>query len=181
MKLLSLLNITALLALSVNAATLNKRQSACAAKLGEVKTEMDNLFIETQKINLLNAPIQGYKIPQIIAAAVTKGSAYVSACGQNYVYSEADKADIPPAFIALEDATIKAINVVIGKKGLPTLIPFYEPIRVALVQYEAIHDSLVFSLAELPNFNSILNPKASSAGLIIEAGIDAYSNANPSN
>ena len=56
------------------------------------------------------------------------------------MYSVADARLIAAALTEFVRVHQALLNVVIGKKGLLTLIPFLEPIRVALVQLEAIVD-----------------------------------------
>lgn len=135
----------------------------------EITTLSDNLRIETQKINIVNAPLQGYKIAQGFTAIITRvaqastmlsGGSSAKTRRQMAALGDADAQLVVQALTTVSYSILILIwiknsnseeiqfvqvhqallNVVIGKHGLLTLIPFFEPIRQALVSLEATVD-----------------------------------------
>jgi glycopeptide antibiotics resistance protein len=67
------------------------------------------------------------------------------------------------------------LNVVIGKHGLITLIPFFEPIRVSLVSLEAIVDTFAFALIGLiPTQKPAAETQFNSLGITVKFAVETY-------
>jgi len=68
------------------------------------------------------------------------------------------------------------LNVVIGKHGLLTLIPFFEPIRLALVQLELVVDTFAFYLIDLiPTQKPAATQQVRSLDVTIVQAVNTYS------
>jgi hypothetical protein len=68
------------------------------------------------------------------------------------------------------------LQVIIGKHGLLTLVPFFEPIRLALVNLEAGIDTLAFDLIDLiPTQKPAANAQFASLSVTLTAAITTYS------
>ena len=68
------------------------------------------------------------------------------------------------------------LNVVIGKHGLLTLIPFFEPIRLALVQLELVVDTFAFYLIDLiPTQKPTATQEVRGLDVTIRSAVDTYS------
>lgn len=157
---------TAVAALMLGAAAVQAIPSAntVVGAFRSLTTTSANLRTEVEKINLLNAPLQGFKIAQgfgviirdvgvVIPMLATNRKRYESADAlvkrQGEMYSVADARIIVVALTEFVKVHQALLNIVIGKRGLLTLFPFLEPIRVSLVQLEAIVDSFAFALIAL--------------------------------
>jgi hypothetical protein len=68
------------------------------------------------------------------------------------------------------------LQVIIGKHGLLTLVPFFEPIRLALVSLEAAIDTLAFDLiALIPTQQPAANAQFASLSVTLTSAITTYS------
>ena len=68
------------------------------------------------------------------------------------------------------------LNVVIGKHGLTTMIPFFEPIRIALVSLEAVIDSFAFDLiALIPTQKPAAEKQFADLGVTLKEAQTTYS------
>ncbi|KAH8147611.1 uncharacterized protein LAJ45_08439 [Morchella importuna] len=150
----------------------------------EITTLSDNLRIDTQKINLINAPLQGYKIAQGFAAIITRvGQASAMLSGgssrktrrQMAPLADADAQLVVGALTTFVQVHQALLNVVIGKHGLLTLIPFFEPIRQALVSLEATVDTFAFYLiAMIPTQKPAADTQFGSLTVTVKFAITTY-------
>jgi len=160
----------------------------------EITTLSDNLRIECQKINLITAPLQGYKIAQGfggIIARVTQASDMLSGKPSSRKrYEAVDAVQKRQAIAPLTDVEAQTVvaalttfvqvhqallNVVIGKHGLLTLIPFFGPIRLALVNLEATVDTFAFYLiALIPTQKPAADMQFGSLVITVELAIRTY-------
>jgi len=68
------------------------------------------------------------------------------------------------------------LNVVIGKHGLLSLIPFFGPIRLALVQLEFVVDTFAFNLINLiPTQQPAATTQVASLKVTIQDAVSTYS------
>ena len=118
---------------------------------GNVTAMSDNLRKATEKINIFNAPQQGFIIAQgftVIITKIAEGTTRVDAVTGGPL-PDADAKLVVDALTTFVHVHQALLNVVIGKHGLTTMIPFFEPIRIALVSLEAVIDSFAFDLIAL--------------------------------
>lgn len=148
----------------------------------EITTLSNNLRIDTQKINLINAPLQGPKIAQGFAGIISKVSeANVALSGDSEANAKLSPLGDDDAKLVVKSLTIfvevhqALLNVVIGKHGLLTLIPFFEPIRLSLVSLEQAVDSFAFVLIGLiPTQKPAAETQFGSLGVTITTAIQTY-------
>lgn len=145
----------------------------------EITTLSDNLRIETQKINLVTALVQGPKISQGFAGIVARvGQASSMLAGSPPPaggLANADAQLIVNALTTFVQVHQALLNVLIGKHGVLTLIPFFEPIRLALVNLEAGVDTFAFYLiAQIPTQTTAANTQFGSLGVTVTLAIDTY-------
>jgi hypothetical protein len=123
--------------------------------LAEITTLSDNLRVETQKITLFNAGQQGIVITQGFATIIVKITEYTARiAGTAYGYNptpfpDADAKLVVQSLTTFVEVHQALLNVVIGKHGLATMFPFFEPIRISLVNLEIVVDTFAFYLIDL--------------------------------
>jgi len=142
----------------------------------------DNLRKETEKINNFNAPKQGYKIAEgfsvIIKTVIEASTALApgtSAANPSPLDDDAAKLVVKTltTFVQVHQALL---NTVIGKHGLLTLIPFFEPIRLALVQLEIVVDTFAYNLIGLiPTQEPAATKQVASLDVTIKDAVNTYS------
>jgi hypothetical protein len=141
----------------------------------------DNLRKETAKINNFNAPKQGYKIAEgfsVIIKTVIEASAALApgtSANPSPLDDDAAKTVVKTltTFVQVHQALL---NTVIGKHGLLTLIPFFEPIRLALVQLELVVDTFAFNLINLiPTQQPAASLQVASLDVTIRDAVNTYS------
>ncbi|KAA8913139.1 hypothetical protein FN846DRAFT_931004 [Sphaerosporella brunnea] len=138
-----------------------------AAVFNDVAIMSDTLRITVEGITPFNAPFQGFKIAAGFLKIIDKISASITvlqSAAQDANRAQArDLSDPAPqeakSAVPFPDEEAKIVvaalttfvkihqallNVVIGKHGILTLIPFFEPIRRALVSLEKVVDMLAF-------------------------------------
>lgn len=171
MKFLS--TFVATLALGVATVEAIPSATALCDVIRALTTKSDNLRKEVIEINLINAPLRGWRIAKGFSGIVADITVavpllttpnvriltdpnirsnvfaqmrkrYESADAlekrQLPLYSSADAKIIAVVLTDFVRVHQALLNVVIGKRGLLTLVPFAEPIRLALVSLEAIVD-----------------------------------------
>uniref|UniRef100_A0A7I4AQQ5 Uncharacterized protein n=1 Tax=Physcomitrium patens TaxID=3218 RepID=A0A7I4AQQ5_PHYPA len=165
---------------SVNAGMSNVEKIQLAFK--QITTASDNLRKETQLINIINAPLQGSKIAEGFAKIISAIAEYTIKINEGGVKN--DNSPLPDAdaklvvqslttFVQVHQALL---NVVIGKHGLLTLIPFFEPIRLSLVSLEATIDAFAFALiAEIPTQKPAADVQFGSLSVTLQVAITTYS------
>jgi hypothetical protein len=125
------------------------------AAFKEITELSDNLRVETQKITLFNAAQQGVKITAGFGTIIVKITEYTARLGGSaYGYNPTPLSDADAQLVVQSLTTFVKVhqallNVVIGKHGLATLFPLFEPIRVALVNLEIVVDTFAFYLIDL--------------------------------
>ncbi|KAG0585492.1 hypothetical protein KC19_2G016300 [Ceratodon purpureus] len=143
----------------------------------EVTTLSDDLRIETQKINLVTAPLFGPKVGQGFNAIITRvGQAGTMLQSPNMkALGAADAKTVVAALTTFVEVHQALLNVVIGKHGVLTLIPYFEPIRQALVALEATVDSFAFYLiAVIPTEKPAADQQFGSLGVTVSLAISTY-------
>jgi hypothetical protein len=125
----------------------------------EITGLSDNLRVATNKITILNAPQQGFIIAQGFSGMGDDDAKLV--------------VQSLTTFVHVHQALL---NVVIGKHGLLTLIPFFEPIRVALVQLEIVVDTFAFYLIDLiPTQKPAADAQVASLSVTLDDAKNVYS------
>ncbi|BBN10080.1 hypothetical protein Mp_5g00760 [Marchantia polymorpha subsp. ruderalis] len=111
----------------------------------------EQLRVATQKINIFNAPQQGAVIASGFATIIQKVSEGIVRVDRvtSGPLPDADAQLVVDALTTFVQVHQALLNVVIGKHGILTMIPFFEPIRMALVSLEAVIDRLAFDLIAL--------------------------------
>ncbi|BBN08174.1 hypothetical protein MPTK1_4g09460 [Marchantia polymorpha subsp. ruderalis] len=118
----------------------------------KVVTDMSNkLRIATENINVFNAAQQGIVIAQGFTTIIGKISEGIVRVDRVTSGPLADidaqlVVDVLTTFVRVHQ---NLLNVVIGKHGLIAMVPFFEPIRVTLVQLEIVIDRLALDLIAL--------------------------------
>ncbi|PTQ35235.1 hypothetical protein MARPO_0073s0099 [Marchantia polymorpha] len=104
----------------------------------------DQLRVATQKINIFNAPQQGAVIASGFATIIQKVSEGIVRVDRvtSGPLPDADAQLVVDALTTFVQVHQALLNVVIGKHGILTMIPFFEPIRMSLVSLEAVIDRL---------------------------------------
>ncbi|KAG0586577.1 hypothetical protein KC19_2G101100 [Ceratodon purpureus] len=143
----------------------------------EITTLSDNLRIETQKINLVTALTLGPRVGPGFNAIITRvGKAGTMLQSPNMkALGAADAKTVVAALTTFVEVHQALLNVLIGKHGVLTLIPFFEPIRQALVALEATVDSFAFYLiAVIPTEKPAANQQFGSLGVTVSLAISTY-------
>lgn len=144
-----------------------------------VTEQSDNLRKETEKINNFNAPKQGFKIALgfgDIIANVIKASAALAPGTNPSPLNDDDAKLVVKTLTTFVQVHQALLNVVIGKHGLLTLIPFFEPIRLALVQLEVVVDTFAFNLINLiPTQQPAASQQVASLDVTIRDAVNTYS------
>jgi hypothetical protein len=139
----------------------------------------DNLRKETEKINNFNAPKQGYKIAEgftLIIKNVIEASAALAPGANPSPLNDDDAKVVVKTLTTFVQVHQALLNVVIGKHGLLTLIPFFEPIRLALVQLEIVVDTFAFNLINLiPTQQPAASGQVASLDVTIRDAVNTYS------
>jgi len=144
----------------------------------DITTLSDNLRVVTSGITLINAPLQGYKIAQgfsLIIQRVTPAVTMLANAASNPALGDADAQIVVDALTTFVRVHQALLNVVIGKHGLLTLIPFFEPIRQALVSLENIVDTFAFRLiARIPTQEAAAKGQFASLTITVDLAITTY-------
>jgi hypothetical protein len=149
----------------------------------EITGLSDNLRVATNKITILNAPQQGFIIAQGfsgIIAKVAATSAQLAPGGESLgklsPLGDDDAKLVVQSLTTFVHVHQALLNVVIGKHGLLTLIPFFEPIRVALVQLEIVVDTFAFYLIDLiPTQKPAADAQVASLSVTLDDAKNVYS------
>jgi hypothetical protein len=138
----------------------------------------DNLRKATEKINIFNAPQQGFIIAQgftVIITKIAEGTTRVDSVVSGPL-PDADAQLVVDALTTFVHVHQALLNVVIGKHGLTTMIPFFEPIRIALVSLEAVIDSFAFDLiALIPTQKPAAEKQFADLGVTLKEAQTTYS------
>ncbi|PTQ26293.1 hypothetical protein MARPO_3318s0001 [Marchantia polymorpha] len=138
----------------------------------------DQLRVATQKINIFNAPQQGAVIASgfaVIIQKVSEGIVRVDRVTSGPL-PDADAQLVVDALTTFVQVHQALLNVVIGKHGILTMIPFFEPIRMALVSLEAVIDRLAFDLiALIPTQKSSATIQFQKLDVTLKDAEDTYS------
>ncbi|PTQ31406.1 hypothetical protein MARPO_0112s0050 [Marchantia polymorpha] len=140
---------------SLESAESDAALTATTAKIIEGLTTVtdmsDKLRIATEKINIFNAAQQGVVIATgftTIIQKVSEGIVRVDRVTSGPL-PDADAQLVVDALTTFVKVHQALLNVVIGKHGIIAMVPFFEPIRIALVSLEAVIDRLAFDLIAL--------------------------------
>ncbi|PTQ30776.1 hypothetical protein MARPO_0120s0049 [Marchantia polymorpha] len=138
----------------------------------------DQLRVATQKINIFNAPQQGAVIASGFATIIQKVSEGIVRVDRvtSGPLPDADAQLVVDALTTFVQVHQASLNVVIGKHGILTMIPFFEPIRMALVGLEAVIDRLAFDLiALIPTQKSSATIQFQKLDVTLKDAEDTYS------
>ncbi|BFI32652.1 hypothetical protein MPTK2_4g07930 [Marchantia polymorpha subsp. ruderalis] len=138
----------------------------------------DQLRVATQKINIFNAPQQGAVIASGFATIIQKVSEGIVRVDRvtSGPLPDADAQLVVDALTTFVQVHQALLNVVIGKHGILTMIPFFEPIRMALVGLEAVIDRLAFDLiALIPTQKSSATIQFQKLDVTLKDAEDTYS------
>ncbi|BBN07810.1 hypothetical protein Mp_4g06550 [Marchantia polymorpha subsp. ruderalis] len=138
----------------------------------------DQLRVATQKINIFNAPQQGAVIASGFATIIQKVSEGIVRVDRvtSGPLPDADAQVVVDALTTFVQVHQALLNVVIGKHGILTMIPFFEPIRVALVSLEGVIDRLAFDLiALIPTQKSSATIQFQKLDVTLKDAEDTYS------
>jgi hypothetical protein len=116
-----------------------------------VTTQSNNLRIAVETITIFNAGERGFIIAEgftSIIAKIAEGTSRVHSVSTGPLPND-DAKLVVQALTTFVRVHQGLLLVVIGKHGLLTLAPFFEPIRLALVDLEAAIDTLAFDLIGL--------------------------------
>lgn len=165
------------LALSANAAD----SAACdriVQGIKKVTTMSDNLRVATLKIDLINAPLEGYTIAPgfaCIFSNIASGSAAMAE-EKGGPLSDADAKLVVQSLTTFVQVHQALLNVVIEKHGLLTLMTFFEPIRMALVSLESTVDFFAYDLiALIPTQKAAAENQFGSLSITVKLAQDTYS------
>jgi glycopeptide antibiotics resistance protein len=143
-----------------------------------VTTQSNNLRIAVETITIFNAPQQGFIIAQgftSIIAKIAEGTTRVDSVSTGPL-SDDDAQLVVQALTTFVQVHQALLQVIIGKHGLLTLVPFFEPIRLALVSLEAAIDTLAFDLIDLiPTQKPAANAQFASLSVTLTSAITTYS------
>jgi glycopeptide antibiotics resistance protein len=143
-----------------------------------VTTQSNNLRIAVQSITIFNAAQEGFIIAEgftSIIAKIAEGTIRVDSVSTGPL-SDDDAQLVVQALTKFVQVHQALLQVIIGKHGLVTLVPFFEPIRLALVSLEAAVDTLAFDLiALIPTQKPAANAQFASLSATLTATITAYS------
>ena len=113
----------------------------------QMTTLSDKARVAASGINLrFNAPIQGGEIAKNFRTIIDTIDSYVSNMEQNLVFVDVDAQLVVAALVEFVKVHQDLLDVVIGKHGLLTLSPFFNPMRQALVSLEVEVDSVAYDL-----------------------------------
>jgi hypothetical protein len=116
-----------------------------------VTTQSNNLRIAVQTITIFNAGQHGFIIAEgftSIIAKIAEGTTRVDSVSTGPL-SDDDAQLVVQALTTFVQVHQALLQVIIGKHGLLTLVPFFEPIRLALVNLELVIDTFAFDLIGL--------------------------------
>ncbi|CAM6037228.1 unnamed protein product [Sphagnum compactum] len=143
-----------------------------------VTTQSINLRIAVQTITIFNAGQQGFIIAEgftTIIAKIAEGTTRVDRVSTGPL-SDDDAQLVVQALTTFVQVHQALLQVIIGKHGLLTLVPFFEPIRLALVDLEAIIDQFAFTLIGLiPTQKPAANAQFASLSVTLTTAITTYS------
>jgi hypothetical protein len=143
-----------------------------------VTTQSNNLRIAVQTITIFNAGQQGFIIAEgftTIIAKIAEGTTRVDSVSTGPL-SDDDAQLVVQALTTFVQVHQALLQVIIGKHGLLTLVPFFEPIRLALVNLEAAIDTLAFDLIGLiPTQQPAANAQFASLSVTLTTAITTYS------
>jgi hypothetical protein len=143
-----------------------------------VTTQSNNLRIAVQSITIFNAAQEGFIIAEgftSIIAKIAEGTIRVDSVSTGPL-SDDDAQLVVQALTKFVQVHQALLQVIIGKHGLVTLVPFFEPIRLALVSLEAAVDTLAFDLiALIPTQKPAANAQFASLSVALTATITTYS------
>ncbi|KAG6552782.1 hypothetical protein Mapa_005730 [Marchantia paleacea] len=138
----------------------------------------DQLRVATEKINIFNAAQQGVVIATgftTIIQKVSEGIVRVDRVTSGPL-PDADAQLVVDALTTFVKVHQALLNVVIGKHGIVTMVPFFEPIRLALVSLEAVIDRLAFDLiALIPTQKDSATIQFQRLDVTLEAAKNTYS------
>lgn len=128
-------------------------------------------------INLVTAPLQGFRIGQGLSEIANLVYEYQTQMDNPPpVFNDADAVSIVGVLKTFVAVHQRLLNVLIGKRGVLTLIPFVEPIRVALVSLEAAVDSIAIALIDMiPTQAPEATQQFGMLSVTIKAAIQVYS------
>jgi hypothetical protein len=143
-----------------------------------VTTQSKNLRIAVETITIFNAGERGFIIAEgftSIIAKIAEGTTRVHSVSTGPL-SDDDAKLVVQALTTFVQVHQALLQVIIGKHGLLTLAPFFEPIRLALVDLEAAIDTLAFDLIDLiPTQKPAANAQFASLSVTLTAAITTYS------
>jgi hypothetical protein len=119
--------------------------------LDKVTTQSNNLRIAVETITVFNAGEKGIIIVQgltSITAKIGQSTTRVDSVSTGPL-SDDDAQLVVQALTTFVQVHQALLQVIIGKHGLLTLVPFFEPIRLALVNLELAIDTFAFDLIGL--------------------------------
>ena len=145
----------------------------------EITTLSDNLRIATLKITIFNAGQQGFVIAQGFTGIITKIAEYTAhipdPSSNPSPFDDADAKLVVESLTTFVQVHQALLNVVIGKHGLLTLVPFFEPIRISLVSLEAVVDTFAYKLiAMIPTQKPAATKQFDSLGVTVQLAINTY-------
>jgi hypothetical protein len=146
--------------------------------LDKVTTQSNNLRIAVETITVFNAGEKGIIIVQgltSITAKIGQSTTRVDSVSTGPL-SDDDAQLVVQALTTFVQVHQALLQVIIGKHGLLTLVPFFEPIRLALVSLEAAIDTLAFDLiALIPTQQPAANAQFASLSVTLTTAITTYS------
>jgi hypothetical protein len=146
--------------------------------LDKVTTQSNNLRIAVETITIFNAGEKGVIIVQgltSITAKIGQSTTRVDSVSTGPL-SDDDAQLVVQALTTFVQVHQALLQVIIGKHGLLTLVPFFEPIRLALVDLEAVIDTLAFDLiALIPTQKPAANAQFASLSVTLTTAITTYS------
>lgn len=141
----------------------------------EITKLSDDLRIVTQRINLINAPLEGQKIAQGFGGIIQRISVELNRPDDGTKLGNADAEFVVASLRTFVQVHQALLNVVIGKHGLLTLIPFFEPIRQSLVSLEATVDAFAFMLIDMiPTQEAAAREQFGSLSITVRVAIQTY-------
>jgi Leucine-rich repeat (LRR) protein len=143
-----------------------------------VTTQSNNLRIAVETITIFNVGERGVIIAKgftSIIAKIAKGTTRVHSVSTGQL-PDNDAKLVVQALTTFVQVHQALLQVIIGKHGLLTLAPFFEPIRLALVDLEAAIDTLAFDLIDLiPTRKPAANAQFASLSVTLTNAITTYS------
>lgn len=140
----------------------------------------DDLRSETLRINIVNAPLTGPGVALGFSGIILKLHEVIAQLdgvnGGVSPLSDDDAKLVVKSLTTFVQVHQALLNVVIGKHGVITLVPFFEPIRLSLVSLEATVDTFAFYLIGLiPTQKAAADAEFGSLGVTVKLAIDTYS------